>query len=227
MGTIQKIARKHTLSILEDCAQATGATYNGKKAGSMGDISAFSFYPTKIIGAYGDGGMVTTSNPELADKVRLLRMYGTRGDYYSSVSGYNSRLDELQAAILIWKLKRIESYIIKREKIANRYTRGLTDTPLTLPETSHNIRHVWHLYVIRSDNSEVIFKKMQENGITLGVHYRHPLHLQKGYQYLGYKPGDFPQAEKSAETVLSLPIYPELPRQTQTTIINALRKITE
>ncbi|MBI4033096.1 MAG: DegT/DnrJ/EryC1/StrS family aminotransferase [Candidatus Blackburnbacteria bacterium] len=222
MDKISMIAKKHKLFVLEDCAQATGAKWRGKFAGSMSDIAAFSFYPTKILGAYGDGGMIVTSSKRLASLCRMLRTYGMRRDYYSQFLGYNSRLDEIQAAILRERLKKIDSYIKKRKNVAKRYYDRLAKTSLTLPSVDPNASHVYHLFVCRHEKRDAIISYMQKRGITLAIHYPHPLHLMKGFSHLGYKKGDFPIAEEAAREVLSLPLYPELEKAEQGKIISSL-----
>lgn len=225
MPEINIVAKAHDLFVLEDCAQATGATIEGKRVGSYADIAAFSFYPTKIIGAYGDGGMIVTNSLALAKKARMLRMYGTTGKYYSYMPGFNSRLDEIQAALLQWKLGRIEKYIKRREEIARRYTKELCHTSFILPTAPSYGRHVWHLYVVRHRLADSIITKAKRHGVNLASHYRYPLHLQQAHQNLGYKKGDFPNAENSARTVISLPIYPELSLKDQYIVISVLQKL--
>jgi len=223
MVKINQIAKRHRLTVLEDCAQAAGAMIDGRKAGSMSDIAAFSFYPTKIIGAYGDGGMIVTNDKKLAECAEMLRMYGTKGEYFSLISGYNSRLDEIHASILLWKLKRIESYITSRERIATRYNEGLKNTELILPFVSASVRHVWHLYVVRHPGRDAILHYFSKKKIDLMVHYRHPIHLQAAYLRLGYRKGDFPNTEAACEQILSLPIYPEFHEAEQMRIIKELK----
>lgn len=224
MDAIMHIAKKHNLLVLEDCAQSTGALYKNKKVGSIGHVSAFSFYPTKIIGAYGDGGMILTNDKTIGDKIRRLRMYGTNGDYYSTISGYNSRLDEIQAALLLWKLNRIENYIKAREAISQRYTSKLSGTSLQFLTVSKSNRPVWHLYVVRHENRDKVIETCAKAGVQLAVHYRHPIYLQEGYRYLGYKEGALPITESACNSVISLPIYPELNVRDQNHIINVLQK---
>lgn len=223
MDAINAVAKKHHLSVLEDCAQATGATRNGRMAGSMSDIASFSFYPTKIIGAYGDGGMVVTDSATLAKKVRNLRFYGTNGDYYAKFSGYNSRLDELQAALLTFKLKKINKYIKERRQIANRYLTLLKKTAFTLPVVDPKATHVWHLFVVRHPKRDKLKNYLAAHGVQSAIHYPYPLHLMPAYRYLGYKKGDFPVAELAASQILSLPIYPGLSSEDQNRIINLLK----
>ncbi len=223
MDGIMNIARAKNLFVLEDCAQATGAG-----VGSHGDIAAFSFYPTKVIGAYGDGGMITTNNADLAKRARSLRMYGTSGRYVATIEGgVNSRLDELQAAILAVKLRRIRRWIKERQRLAARYTDGLKDTPLILPSSHPPIlpssSHVFHLYVVRHRERDTLRKFLDKRDIGTAVHYPVPIHLMPAFKDLGYKKGSFPVAEAAAKTVFSLPLYPGLTDEDQDRIITTIR----
>ncbi|MEK7544387.1 MAG: DegT/DnrJ/EryC1/StrS family aminotransferase [Patescibacteria group bacterium] len=238
MDAIMAIARKKKLFVLEDCAQATGAEYERKtadnkqqtaKVGFMGDIATFSFYPTKIIGAYGDGGMITTNNPALAKRIRMLRMYGTEGSYVAKIEGgINSRLDELQAAILQVKLKYIKQWIRERQRLARRYDEGLKPLALILPSQPQKVspfeaKSVYHLYVIRHSRRNAIQKYLQKRGLGTAIHYPVPIHLMPAYKNLGYKKGSFPVAEAACNTVLSLPLYPGLTDEDQDRVIHALK----
>jgi len=209
MTEVMEIANKHKLFVVEDCAQTFGAKYKGKSVGSMGDAGCFSFYPSKNLGAYGDGGMMITNNTDLSNKVRLLRNHGTTGPYEHSFMGYNSRLDEIQAAILRIKLRHIDEYNKKRSNIAKLYTSILGDSikcPLELPDRSH----VYHQYTIQSPLRNKIKEVLKNSAISSVVYYPLPLHLQEAFKYLGYSEGDFPECETAAQEVLSLPVYPEL-----------------
>ena len=209
MTEVMEIANKHKLFVVEDCAQAFGAKYKGKSVGSMGNAGCFSFYPSKNLGAYGDGGMMITSSTDLAEKVRLLRNHGTTGPYEHSFLGYNSRLDEIQAAILRIKLQHIDEYNKKRSNIAKLYTSIMGDSiqcPQELPDRSH----VYHQYTIQSPLRNKIKEVLNNNAISSVVYYPLPLHLQEAFKYLGYSEGDFPNCETAAKEVLSLPIFPEL-----------------
>lgn len=210
MGKIKKIAKKYNLYVMEDCAQAHGAEYKGHKAGSMSDISSTSFYPTKILGGYGDGGMIITDNETFYHKLKKLRFYGAEKTYYAQEHGYNSRLDEVQAAILLTKLPHLEEYINRRREIAKLYNNLLADTSLVLPKESLNCRHAYYLYVVRHPNRDMIIEKLKENNIFVNISYPWPIHLMTGYQYLGYKEGDFPITEQMAKEIFSLPMYPSL-----------------
>jgi len=218
MGKIRRIARKHGLKIVEDCAQCFGADINGKKAGSFGDAGCFSFYPSKNLGGYGDGGLIILNNKKVADTVRELRNHGSRGSYIHRRVGFNSRLDEIQAAILLIKMKHIDSYNKKRRQNAHLYTELLSGS-VTCPVERKEAYHVYHQYTIMSSRREAIQQKLREKNISSVIYYPVPLHLQNALKFLGYHKGDFPVAEKAAKRVLSLPMYPELEE-------SAVRKIT-
>ena len=214
---ILDIARQHGLYVVEDCAQAHGARYRGRLVGSWGHISAFSFYPTKNLGAIGDGGMVVTDDPGLAEKVQLLREYGWQERYVSCFQGLNSRLDEIQAAVLGVKLRYLEAENKARRRLARLYDDLLADSGIVLPVEPTNARHVYHLYVVRHPCRDALRAHLQEHGIGTGIHYSVPVHLQPAYAHLGYGAGDFGVAEAAAREVLSLPLYPELgPEQVST-----------
>lgn len=210
MKAIRFIAGRHGLRVIEDCAQSHGALFEGRQSGSWGDLSVFSFYPTKNLGALGDGGMVMTDDPELAEKVRLIRQYGWRQRYVSEIPGLNSRLDELQAAILRVKLKYLDPWNEARRKKANRYAALLKDLAIRCPLEKDPQRHVYHLYVIRARKRDALQIFLKEKGIETLIHYPVPVHLQKAYQYLGYLRGDLPSTEACSEDILSLPLYPEI-----------------
>lgn len=210
MDPLLDIARKFHLYVVEDCAQAHGAEYKGRKAGSMGDISTTSFYPTKILGAYGDGGMVNTNHQEVAERLRRLRFYGTEKTYYATEHGYNSRLDEIQASILLTKLPKIEQYISRRREIAAIYQEILGDSGLRLPKEAPYGRHAYYLYVVRHPRRDEIIEKLRENNIHVNISYPWPIHTMKAYQYLGWKTGDLPETEAAAKEIFSLPMYPSL-----------------
>jgi dTDP-4-amino-4,6-dideoxygalactose transaminase len=215
MGPIFKLAKEHNLKVIEDCAQALGAEYRGKKVGSMGDAGCLSFFPSKVLGAYGDGGMVVTSSPEIAEKVRILRNHGGKEKYYYLVPGFNSRLDELQAAILRAKLRYLDQWIEQRRQKASLYSELLGKVEeIVIPYEAPYARHIFNYYTIRLKSGKVSRGKLQQHlaaqGIATAVYYPLSLHLQEVCQGLGYKLGDFPQSEKAQEEVLSLPIYPEL-----------------
>ena len=210
MESILAIARRYNLKVIEDAAQAHGAKYKGRPVGSLGDIACFSFYPTKNLGAYGDGGMAVTNDRALAEKIALLRQYGWKERYVSSIQGLNSRLDELQAAILRVKLRKLESWNEARRARARLYNELLADTAVTTPLEMNYGRHVYHLYVIRCKRRDELRSFLASRGIGTAVHYPVPIHLQPAYQSLGLRKGSFPMAERCAGEVLSLPLYPEL-----------------
>ncbi len=216
MKRIMDIAKRHSLIVIEDCAQAFGAKIfdgerNGKLVGTFGNAGSFSFYPSKNLGAYGDAGMVITSNEEIANKVFRLRNHGSQISYIHEEIGFNSRLDEFQAAVLLVKLKRIDRYNELRRKKALLYNSLLNREKVRVPVEREGYYHVYHQYTLRSPLRDSIQKRLREKEIASVVYYPVPLHLQKALSFLGYKKGDFPEAEKAAEEVLSLPIYPELP----------------
>ncbi len=213
MKELMEIAKKHNLKVIEDCAQAFGASYGETHVGSIGDCGCFSFYPSKNLGAYGDGGMMTTSDPEIHSKVSLLRNHGTVGPYKHDFIGYNSRLDEIQAAILRIKLKHIDTYNRKRQNIADIYSSVLSDL-VTCPSVIDDRTHVFHQYTIQSSKRDEIRRALKEKFVSSVVYYPLPLHYQEAFKFLGYKSGDFPASEAAAREVLSLPIYPELATET-------------
>jgi dTDP-4-amino-4,6-dideoxygalactose transaminase len=210
LEVITSIAAQHGLRVIEDCAQAHGATYRGKRVGSWGDIACFSFYPTKNLGAIGDAGAVTTNNSELAEKVRCLREYGWVERNVSRVPGWNSRLDELQAAILRVKLQFLDADNERRREIATLYDKLLADLDLVLPARRANATHVFHLYVVRSPDREDLSEALRSNAVGALVHYPYPVHMQPAY--VGKLAGSeyLPNTERAAREILSLPIYPEL-----------------
>ena len=210
MNPVIQFAREKNLFVVEDCSQAHGALYVGRKVGSLGDIAAFSFYPTKNLGAFGDGGAVVTDNVELAERVRLLRQYGWKEHYISSVKGINSRLDELQAGILRAKLRHLDEWNLRRRDLANLYYELLVDTELVLPALPENARHVFHQFVVRHPRRDALKEYLKRRGIHTLVHYPVPIHLQPAYENLGYSFGSLPNTELTSREVLSLPLYPEL-----------------
>lgn len=213
MDKILDIAKRYNLRVIEDCAQSFGAAMNGRKTGSFGDAGCFSFYPSKNLGAFGDGGMVLLNDEAAAGDIRKLRNHGSRGAYRHESVGFNSRLDELQAAVLLVKLKRIDLYNEHRRRNAALYNKFLSDR-IEKPVERNGCSHVYHQYSIRSDKRSEIQKRLAENEASSVVYYPTPLHLQEALEFLGYKKGDFPVAEETAEKVLSLPMYPELEEET-------------
>lgn len=204
------ICREHDLALVEDAAQAHGATYRGKTAGAFGDIGCFSFYPGKNLGAYGEGGGLVTDNAAFAARARSLREHGARQRYYHDEVGYNYRMEGMQGAVLGVKLKHLAAWTRERRRVAHRYHELLADAPLQLPCEADYAQSAWHLYVVRHPRRDELKKHLEANQVGCGLHYPLPLHLQKCYAHLGHKPGDFPVAEKAARECLSLPIYPEL-----------------
>jgi dTDP-4-amino-4,6-dideoxygalactose transaminase len=209
LDPILQLARAKNIFVLEDCAQAHGATYRGKRIGTYGDIAAFSFYPTKNLGAYGDGGAIVTNNAQVAERVQLLRQYGWRERYASDIKGLNSRLDEMQAAILRVKLRYLDAWIAARRERAALYTELLRS--VTPPREMAYGQAVYHLYVIQSARRDELAAHLKSRGIGTAIQYPHTIHLQPAYANLGYRAGSFPVAEELAREILSLPLYPELP----------------
>ena len=208
MVKIMEIAKKHHLKVVEDCAQAHGALLNGQMVGTFGDLGAYSFYPTKNLGAFGDGGAVITNDKDLADKVRMLRNYGSKEHYYFETVGYNSRLDELQAGLLRVKLTHIDELIEERRQIAAWYDQGITNPLVIKPRLQFDLTsHVYHQYVVMVESRDDFRRYLKDHGVDTLIHYPQPPHLSKAYAYLGYKPGDFPITEHYANTVVSLPMY--------------------
>lgn len=211
MDTIMRIAQKHNVYVVEDNAQAQGATYNGKTTGSFGHINATSFYPGKNLGAYGDAGAITTQDEQLLNRACVIRNYGSPKKYYNELKGMNSRLDELQAGFLSIKLKHLHNWNAERIKIANLYQEFLQNTgDLILPQVDDHATSVYHLFVIRTAKRDALQQYLTEKGIGTLIHYPLPPHLQQAYSELNYQAGDFPVAEEIADTCLSLPIYPGL-----------------
>ncbi len=210
MDAIRAIARTHGLFVFEDAAQASGARYKGRRAGSLGDAAGFSFYPGKNLGAYGDAGAVTTNDPAIAEKIRLLRNIGQKVKYYHEVKGFNNRLDTMQAAVLKVKLPHLDGWNENRRRAADAYATRLADLPIITPATAGYAEHIFHLYVVRVENREPLMEYLKERGVATGLHYPIPIHLQPAYAELGYERGDFPVTEAYAESIVSLPIFPEL-----------------
>lgn len=207
MDPIMEIAQKYSLYVVEDCAQAHGATYKGKKIGSFGNAAGFSFYPGKNLGALGDAGAMVTNNKEIADKVRALGNYGSDYKYHHIYLGNNSRLDEMQAAFLSAKLPHLDKINEERRKIANRYLNDIKNTQIVLPYIPEYANPVWHIFGIRCKRRTELETFLNERGIGTNKHYPIPMHLQECYKALGFKKGDFPVAEEISETELSIPMY--------------------
>lgn len=222
LDPILEIARAKKLFVLEDCAQAHGATYRGRRVGSIGDIAAYSFYPTKNLGAYGDGGAIVTNDPRLAERVNLLRQYGWRERYTSEIKGMNSRLDELQAAILRVKLRHLDSWNAARRERAALYTELLHGA--TPPREMAYGQAVYHLYVIQSARRDELAAYLKERGIGTAIQYPHAIHRQAAYANLGYPETSLPIAERLAREILSLPLYPELPLEDIRTVAETVNQ---
>jgi dTDP-4-amino-4,6-dideoxygalactose transaminase len=227
MDAIAAMARKHGLLVFEDAAQASGARYKGRRAGSLGNAAAFSFYPGKNLGAYGDGGAVTTNDATIAEKIKLLRNIGQKVKYYHEVKGFNHRLDTMQGAVLKVKLPHLDAWNASRRRAAATYADLMSDLPLITPTTADYAEHIFHLYVIRVSEREGLMEHLKEKGIATGLHYPIPIHLQPAYIELGYKRGDFPVTESYAETIVSLPIFPELDDEKVAYVVGAIREYLE
>lgn len=222
MKNIMEIAKKHGLPVVEDCAQSHGAKFNGQNTGTFGTIGCFSFFPTKNLGAFGDAGAIVTDDDKIARKIKMLRNYGSEKKYHNEVVGLNSRLDEMQAALLRVKLSHMDEITAERKKIAKAYLSGIKNPAIKLPATRANANHVWHLFVIESETRGKLAKHLADNGIGTQIHYPIPPHLSKAYQHLGHKHGDFPITEKLAESVLSLPFYEGIEEQEISRVIEVV-----
>lgn len=254
MDEINAIAKKYNLKVVEDACQAVGAKYKGKRVGSLGDVSCFSFFPTKNLGCAGDGGIIVTSDDKIATIARALRTHGSgengqkaynllnnieenvlkaeNGDdtvynplkYYNYLIGFNSRLDAMQASILLEKIKHIDKWNGRRREIAKIYDEALKDTDLTIPVIAETNETVYHMYILQSEDRETMLSKLKEAGIATGVYYPVPLHLQKVYKDLGYKEGDMPVAEYLSHRTFAIPVYPELIEEQTKYIIDSIKK---
>ena len=234
MGPLLQIAKTKKLFVIEDAAQALGAEYKpeagseGRRAGQIGDLGCFSFYPTKNLGAFGDAGMVVTDHPDFAEKVKLLRVHGSQPKYFHQWIGINSRLDTMQAAILLVKFKYLETWTLERQKKAERYQFLFRDVlssayGLKLPTIQYQNRHIFHQYVIRVPERDQLKKFLSEGGIGTDIYYPLPLHLQECFSFLKYRRGDLPNSEKASEEVLALPIYPELMEDQQVAVVERIK----
>ena len=222
MDPILEIARRHHLVVIEDAAQAHGAEYKGRRVGSIGDLGCFSFYPTKNLGACGEGGMVVTNRPEYDRTVRLLRDWGQEKKYYPIVKGYNYRMEGFQGAILRVKLRHLEAWTEARRARAARYDALLSESDVQTPQVMAYARHVYHVYAIRTPKRALVQQSLTAQGIQSAVHYPFPVHLLPAYADLGYRQGDFPQAEKMSAEQLSLPMYPELSEEAVAQVASAV-----
>jgi dTDP-4-amino-4,6-dideoxygalactose transaminase len=224
MDPIMEIARRRGLVVIEDAAQAHGAKYKGRPVGSIGDMACFSFYPGKNLGAYGEGGAVTTSNAEYARTVRMLRDWGQDRKYHHVLRGFNYRMEGFQGAILRVKLRHLERWTESRRAVVHQYNKLLEGSGVETPVEMPWARHVYHVYTLRSDDRDALHDSLQAEGIQTGIHYPVPAHLQPAYADLGYGRGAFPHAEAAAKQVLSLPLYPELSEQAVTEVVRAVKK---
>jgi dTDP-4-amino-4,6-dideoxygalactose transaminase len=224
MERIGAIAQKNNLCLIEDCAQSLGSRKNGIMSGAFGDIAATSFYPTKNLGGIGEGGMVYTKRTDLAEKVRKLRVHGMGNQYFHELIGLNSRLDEIKACALVVKFPHLESWNTQRKANAAYYNKHFRKLPLVLPIIDDDTSHIFHHYVIRTQKRDELQNFLKDRGVMTGVYYPLPLHMQPCFTYLGYKEGDFPIAEMSANTSLALPIYPELKKTERAYVANCVKE---
>ncbi|MGS2642355.1 DegT/DnrJ/EryC1/StrS family aminotransferase [Streptosporangium sp. LJ11] len=226
MAPLEALAAEHDLVILEDCAQAHGARHHGRPAGSMGGAAAFSFYPTKVLGAYGDGGATITADDAVARGLRRLRYYGMEERYYVvETPGHNSRLDEVHAEILRRKLRRLDGYLAARREVARRYEEGLAGTGLVLPRLAEGNDHVYYVYVVRHPRRDEIIAALRGYDIELNISYPWPVHTMTGFAHLGYAPGSLPVTERLAGEIFSLPMYASLSPDLQDKVVSALREV--
>lgn len=225
MNKIMEIAKKHNLKVIEDACQAHGAKYDGEKAGSFGDAAAFSFYPAKNLGAFGDAGIAVSNDKELIEKIKMLRNYGQSKKYHHNFFAFNRRMDTIQAAILNIKLKHLDEWNEQRRKIASIYSRGLENLKgiVEIPKEDKNKEHIYHLYVIRTEKREELQNFLKEKGIDTGIHYPLPIHLQEAFRHLGYKEGDFPRTEEYAKQILSLPVFPGMADEEAKNVVNEIK----
>lgn len=223
MDPLLEVASRRGIAVIEDAAQAHGALYRGQRAGSMGDMACFSFYPGKNLGAYGDAGALVTNDDALADKIRMLRDHGRTTKYEHEITGYGYRLDGLQAAVLDVKLQHLPEWNERRRAHADYYTELLSNLDVTVPYEPAHLRAVYHLYVIRTRGRDALLQYLKEHDIEAGIHYPVPLHLQPVYKDLGYRRGDFPETEKAASEILSLPLYPELTHAQMERVVETMR----
>lgn len=224
LGPIQEICRKHNLILLEDACQAHGAEYKGQRCGSLGHMGAFSFYPGKNLGAYGDSGLAVTNDDELARKMRMLRDWGCEKKYHHELSGYNYRMDNIQGAILRIKLRHLEKWTEARRAHAAFYDQHLKGLNLEFVPQKDYARHVYHLYPILVENRDQVMRTLAEEGVQSGIHYPIPVHLQPAYANLGYKEGDFPVSESIARRTMSLPMFPEMTQEQAQRVVDAVKK---
>jgi dTDP-4-amino-4,6-dideoxygalactose transaminase len=226
LDPVFEIAERHNLIVIEDAAQAHGARYKGRRVGALARAGCFSFYPGKNLGAYGEGGAVVTNDPEVARTLRLLRDHGSERKYRHEIVGYNFRLEGIQGAVLSVKLRHLDEWNALRRSTAARYGELLSGSKLTLPRELPYAEHVYHLYVVQSEARDALQKKLAQAGVQTGIHYPVPIHLQPAYSSLGHEPGDFPEAERQAARVLSLPMFPELTEKQIMHVAETIREFT-
>jgi dTDP-4-amino-4,6-dideoxygalactose transaminase len=220
-----ELGRRHGIAVIEDAAQAHGASYRGHSAGALGRMGCFSFYPGKNLGAYGEAGAIVTDDDALAHRLRALRDHAQEQRYHHSELGFNYRMDALQGAVLGVKLKYLSQWTEARRQLAARYQDLLAESPLQLPTEAPQRRHVWHLFVVLHPQRDLLRRELEARGIQTGLHYPIPLHLQKAYQHLGHRPGDFPVAERVGRECLTLPLFPEMSTEQQDLVVESLRHI--
>jgi dTDP-4-amino-4,6-dideoxygalactose transaminase len=225
MDRVQEVAARHGLPVIEDACQSHGARYNGRRTGSLGAFGAFSFYPSKNLGAYGDAGALTTNDSDLADRVRMMRNYGQRAKYEHVYLAWNRRLDTMQAAVLRVKLPHLDTWNESRRRLASLYGELLAGCAVGLPHSSPDVEHVYHLYVIEADDRDQLQADLAARGIATGIHYPLPIHLQEAYRGAGFEAGSFPVSETAAKRVLSLPMYPEMTEQDVRRVAGAVREL--
>lgn len=225
LDPVFEIAGRHKLLVIEDAAQAHGSLYKGKRVGPLSDAGCFSFYPGKNLGAYGEGGAVVTNDEAVARRVRLLRDHGSEQKYRHEIVGYNFRLEGIQGAVLGVKLRHLDKWNDLRRAHAARYNELLAGSPLTLPRELAYARHIYHLYVVQADERDALQQRLSEAGVQTGIHYPIPIHLQPAYASMGHKAGDFPEAERQARRVLSLPMFPELTDEQIEKVVEAISNL--
>jgi dTDP-4-amino-4,6-dideoxygalactose transaminase len=226
MEPILAFARRHGLRVIDDAAQAHGAEYRGRRVGVLADASAWSFYPSKNLGAYGDAGAVTTNDPELARRLRMLRNYGEEERYYHTIRGFNSRLDEIQAALLRVKLRHLDAWNDRRREIAAHYAERIHHPEIRLPAEAPWARHVYHLYVVRAPRRDALREHLAAREIGSQIHYPVPIYRQQAYAHLGVPPGDCPEAERAMAEILSIPVYPELTEEQVEAVVEGVNSFS-
>lgn len=224
MAPIVELAQKYNLRLIEDCAQSHGAAFDGQMTGTFGDIGCFSFYPSKNLGAFGDGGAIVTNDAGLAEDVRVFRNYGSEKRYYNKIVGANSRLDELQAGLLRVRLSHLDELREEKSRICQRYQEELRNEKIILPAIREKADHIWHQYVIRTERRQELIAYLEQRGVGTIIHYPIPPHLSEAYAYLGLKQGSLPITERYAQTVLSIPLYNGMTEEEQAYVIDAINK---